>query len=150
MQQPHGIRAFRFVLVIALLSAIAACSRDSPEQAVRRQIEAMQSAIEERDAGALSGVLAVDFIGHGGMDRREARGLAVAVFLRHRQVDARLGPIEVLLRGQGEAVARFSVLVTGGNGGLLPESGQVYRVETGWRFAGGECRLVYADWTAVS
>ena len=99
MQQPHGIRVFRFVLAIAVLFAIVACSRDSPEQAVRRQIEAMQSAIEERDAGALSGVLAEDFIRHGGMDRREARGLAVAVFLRHRQVNARPGPTARAGRG---------------------------------------------------
>ena len=41
---------------------------------------------------------------------------------------------------------RFDAAVTGGAGGLLPQSGQVYDVETGWRLEGGEWRLVNAEW----
>ena len=50
-------------------------------------------------------------------------------------------------RGENDAIARFSVLATGGSGGLLPESGQVYQVETGWRLIDGEWMLINASWT---
>lgn len=130
-----------------LISAMIGCSRASPEQAVRQQLEALQSAIDARDAGAVHDLLAEDFIGNGGIDRRGARQLALAVFLQHREVGARLGPVKVELRGTTEATATFSVLATSGSGGLLPESGQVFDVETGWRVLDGKWRLLNARWT---
>lgn len=137
------------LLLWALLAAVlaSACSRASPEQAVRAQVAAMQAAIDARDAGDVEALLAEDFIGNYGMDRRAMKQLAAAVFLRHRDVAAKVGPVSVELRGQADAIARFSVLATGGSGALLPDSGQLYQVETGWRLVDGEWRLLSASWT---
>ena len=131
---------------MAALALAAGCARTSPEQAVRQQIEAMQAAIDARDAGAVNALLADDFVGNEGLDKRGARQLAVGMFLRYRDVSAKLGPATVELRGQRDAVARFSVLATGGSGGLLPDSGQVYQVETGWRLVDGDWKLLSASW----
>ena len=79
--------------------------------------------------------------------RRAIRQLATAVFLRHRDVGAKVGQVTVELRGDSDAIARFNVIATGGSGGLLPESGQVYQVETGWRLVDGEWKLLNASWT---
>lgn len=148
MQHFHWPRTSRqLALAWLLLVAITACSRTPPEQAVREQLEALQSAIDAREAGDVQDLLADDFIGNGGMDRRGARQLAVAVFLRHRDVGARLGPVTVEVRSETEAVARFNVLATGGDGGLLPGNGQVFDVETGWRLVDGKWRLLNARWT---
>ena len=92
-------------------------------------------------------LLAEDFIGNKGLDRRGARQLAAAVFLRHREVAAKVGPVSVELRGESDAIARFSVLATSGTGGLLPEQGQVYQFETGWRLVNGAWKLLSASWT---
>jgi hypothetical protein len=146
MQQ---FRGFQRVLAIGVLTfvALAGCSRATPEEAVRTQVAALQAAIDARDAGEVEELLAEDFVGNDGLDRRGARQLAVAVFLRHRDVAAKVGPVSVELRGTTDAIARFNVLATGGSGGLLPDSGQVYRVETGWRLLDGDWRLVNASWT---
>lgn len=136
-----------FALVWLLFAAMAACSRTPPEQAVREQLEALQSAIDARDAGAVQDLLAEDFVGNRGIDRRGARQLALAVFLQHRDVGARLGPVTVDVRSESEATAKFSVLATGGNGGLLPTNGQVFDLETGWRLVDGKWRLLNARWT---
>lgn len=151
MQQIRSSNPFRYVAGVALLTlallGASACTRTSPEQAVRMQVEAVQAAIEARDAGDMQALLAEDFIGNDGLDRRGARQLAVATFLRHRDIGARFGPVQVDMRGQGDATARFTVLATGGSGGLLPASGQVFDVETGWREVDGEWRLLTARWT---
>ena len=146
MQQSRGSQRLAITFAMMAMLAFAACRRDTPEQAVRKQVEAMQAAIDARDAGAVDDLLAEDFVGNQGLDRRGAKQLAAAVFLRHRDVDARVGPVEVELRGASDAIARFSVLATGGSGGLLPDSGQVYQVETGWRLADGEWQLLNATW----
>ena len=60
---------------------------------------------------------------------------------------ARGGPVSVALRGDRDAIARFTVLATGGSGSALPERGQLYQVETGWRLVDGDWRLLSAEWT---
>lgn len=137
----------RLAATCLLIAVTGACSRTLPEQAVREQLESLQSSIDARDAGAVHDLLADDFIGNGGIDRRGARQLAVAMFLQHRDVSARLGPVTVESRSETEATAKFSLLATGGRGGFLPESGQVFEVETGWRLEDGEWHLLNARWT---
>ena len=105
----------------------------------------MQAAIESRDASAVHALLAEDFIGPEGLDREGARRLAQGMFLRYRGVGATIGTLEIDLQDQHAKVG-FDAVVTGGSGGLLPESGQAYEVETGWRLEGGEWRMVNAQW----
>lgn len=147
MQQSSGFQRVASGIAFVVCLLLTACSKDDPEQAVRAQVEAMQAAIDARDASAVQDLLAQDFIGNDGMDRRAIKQLAAAVFLQHREVAAKLGPVSVELRGESDAVARFSVLATGGSGGFLPESGQVYQVNTGWRLVDGEWMLLNASWT---
>ncbi len=146
MQQSRGFQPIRVLLTAWLVLLLGACSVSDREQQLRQQIRALQEAIDRRDVGDVEALLADDFVGNEGMDRRGARQLAAAVFLRHREVAARIGPVEVELRGQDDAVARFPVLATGGSGGLLPESGQAYQFETGWRLIDGEWKLRNASW----
>lgn len=149
MQQFRGFQRVMASAAIIATLLLAGCAKDDPEQAVRQQVEAMQAAIDARDAGDVEDLLAQDFVGNDGMDRRAIRQLAAAVFLRHREVAAKVGPVSIELRGDSDAVARFSVIATGSSGGFLPESGQVYQVETGWRLVDGEWRLRSASWKAA-
>ncbi len=125
------------------------CAKPAPEQAVRAQLQALQTAIDARDAGAVEALLAEDFIGNEGLDRSGAKRLAAGMFLRYRDVGVKLGPVAVELRGDADAVARFNLLATGGSGGLLPVRGQVYAVETGWCYIDGDWRLRSARWQAA-
>jgi hypothetical protein len=135
------------VLLMAVLLVLTACARDSPEQAVRAQLQALQAAVDARDASDVHALLAENFVGNEGMGRREARQLAAATFLRYRDIGARFGPVAIEMRGSRDAVARFTVLATGGSGALLPQDGQVFEMQTGWRLIDGEWRLLNASWT---
>lgn len=147
MQQPRGFRGIAGIACLGLALCLGGCGNDDAEAQVRAAVAQLEQAIDARDAAAVHALLAEDFIGNDGLDRRGARRLAAGVFLRHRDVFARPGPVEVELRGDRDAIARFGILATGGSGGLLPEQGQVYRVETGWRRIDGDWKLLNARWT---
>jgi hypothetical protein len=138
------MRAIRGLAVVLLL--LAACTRTPPEEALRRSIDALRVAVETRDVAALSDGIAHDFIGPDGMDRTAARRLAQVVFLQNQSVGVTLGPLDIAMR-EGGATVRFTAALTGGSGGLLPQSGQVYDVRTDWRQDGDEWELVAAEWT---
>lgn len=148
-QHGRGLRSLGIGLAWLLAALLLGCTRPPPEAAVRAQLQVLEQAIAARDAGALREVLAPDFVGNDGLDRDGARRLAAGLFLRHRAVRARLGPVEVQVHGPAAATTRFTVVLTGGNGGLLPDTGQAYRVEAGWRQQGGEWRLRSAVWEPV-
>ena len=132
------------LLVVA--ASLPGCNRTPPEEALRARVAALEAAVDARDAGALRGFLADDFIGPGGMDDAGARRLAQGMFLRYRDIGTRLGPLSVELQDR-HATVRFDAVVTGGAGTLLPQSGQVYDVTTAWRMEGGDWRLVSAEWS---
>ena len=135
-----------FLRTLALCMVLAACAKTPPEQALRRTIDDMHAAVEARDVSGLSDGIARDFIGPGGMDRTAARRLAQLVFLRNQKVGMTVGPLDIAMR-EGGATVRFTAAMTGGSGGLLPQSGQVYEVRTDWRSDGDEWELVAAEWS---
>jgi hypothetical protein len=127
---------------IVLLSA---CSRPSPEQELRQAVAMLQASIEERDSGDLRQVLAEDFVGEDGLDREGAVRLAQLTFVRNREIGVHPGPLDIRISGD-HATVRFDAALTGGSGSPLPETAQLYVVETGWRLEDGDWRLTSATW----
>lgn len=143
---PPSLRVLLIGLSLACgLAWLGGCARPPPEQALRGAVAELQDAVEARESAIFEERLAEDFIGPHGLDRRGARRMARGVYLRHRDIDVRIGPLDVELR-EGHATVRFTAALTGGSGGLLPASGQVYQVETGWRLEGDEWRMTSATW----
>lgn len=124
---------------------LAGCARTPPEQALRETIQALQVAVEQRNAAAVEDHLADDFVGPLGMDRDGARRLAALTFLRHRDIGVTIGPLDLSMQ-QDHATVRFNAALTGSSGRALPDAARLYEVETGWRLEDGEWRLTSARW----
>ena len=136
----------RFLQCLAIVLALAGCSRTPPEESLRRTIAEMQTAIEKRDAVTLADGLAQDFIGPNGMDRKGAQRLAQLVFFRNQNVGVTLGPLDIAMV-EGGATVKCTAGLTGGNTALLPSSGQMYDVTMQWRRDGDDWELVNAEWS---
>ncbi|GAA4865627.1 nuclear transport factor 2 family protein [Luteimonas vadosa] len=133
-------------MLLAAVLLLSGCTRGPSEQALRLALDGLQEAVEDRDAAGIERYLAEDFIGPEGIDRAGARRLAAVHLMRHGVVGMDVvGPLDLRM-GDGHATVRFTAAMTGGQGGLLPESGQVYAVQTGWKFQGGQWLLASADW----
>ncbi|MDR6990781.1 nuclear transport factor 2 family protein [Luteimonas sp. 3794] len=145
-----GWTHWELVATLVCVLAIAGCGREAPEDAIRAQVTALQSAIEDRSASDVAEVLDEDFIGPSGMDRQGARRMAAAMMLRHQRIGVLTGPVDVALQGEDRATVRTRAALTGGGGSaVLPDSAQAWRVESGWRARDGVWRITSLTWTPV-
>lgn len=144
----HGTRRLSATgAVLAMLALAAGCHRESGEQALRRDVAALQAAIESRDAGGVAQFLARDFVGNDGLDRDGARRLAAMYFMRNAEIGVVSGPLDLQLLDD-HATIRTTVVLTGGSGGRLPDAGGVHAVVSGWRLENGDWRMTSLSWDA--
>jgi hypothetical protein len=132
---------------LCLALGMAACGSAPPEERLRQQFSAMQSAVEQKRVGDFMAGVSDEFTGSGGMDRGALHNLLRVSTLGQASVGVTTGPLDVHVQGQ-DATVKFPVLLTGGSGRLLPQQAQTYQVTTGWRMEDGEWRVHYAHWDA--
>ena len=132
------------------LLLLLACSKQlTVEQQVIATLRNMEVAAEAGEHLEFIGYVAVTFTAqHGSMARRDFHRFMIYQINQHRRQRAQFFPIYVTDLGNDQAAAQFQLLVTGG-AGLLPESGQLYEVQTRWIRDGSEWMLEGAEWEPV-
>jgi len=103
------VKLLRRLLPTALVLALAACSSapDSPEDVVRATLAAIESAADERDAGAVGEHISEAYADARGHDKREVVQVAALHLLRNQAVYTltRVQSIEVSEPGRAEVRA---------------------------------------------
>jgi hypothetical protein len=141
-------RSSAVLLAVTMFAAtllLGACSREPAEVRLRATIDAMQAAAIERRPGDFMEQVADDFVGRDGMDRAALHNLLRVQLLRNAKIGASFGPLEIEMQ-EPRATVRFTLVLTGGSGGLLPERAQGYAITSGWREVDGEWQLFLAEW----
>lgn len=141
----------KFVLGAALVVLLLeACSKElSVEQQIIATLRNMEYAAEEGQHLEFMSYIADSFgAQQGSMDRREFHRFMIFQINQKRRLQAQFFPIYVKDLQDGQASAHFRLLVTGG-AGLLPDSGQLFEVDTVWISSGGDWMLTNADWEPV-
>jgi len=135
------------LVLLVLLVLVAGCAEPPPaEQRILETLAEMEQALEAGDVGDFMDPVAEDFIAENRALDRAALGLLVRRerLARNRIAITRFEP-EVELHGDDRATAVFQALATGG-AGLLPDEGQLWRIETSWRRDDDQWRLIGAGW----
>lgn len=131
---------------IWMLALLVACSRTDPETKLRARIDALQVTIQSRQPARTMEAVTGDFTGNDGMDREALHNLLRAQFLAKADIGVTTGPLQVSMQGD-HATVRFTAMLTGGNGGWIPEDAGAYQVTTGWRVEDGDWKLYAAQWS---
>lgn len=130
----------------ALLLLLAGCAGDPDQAALEATIAEAQSAAEEGEMGDVIALLTQDFAGQEGRyDKQMLRRLLMAIRMRHSDVSVSRVSTEFQM-GESFATVKMKLLLTGGSGGIVPESGRLMDLETRWRVEDGAWRLTAAEW----
>lgn len=144
---PRPASPLCWLLLLLSLPVLVACGRAGPEQRLREQLDTMRTALTERRPAEFVAGVSEDFSGNGGMDRAAVHNLLRIQLLANQRISATLSPAEVEMHGQ-QATVRFTVVLTGSGGRMLPDRAQAYRVTSGWREVDGQWQIYHAQWEA--
>ena len=139
-----------FILLAAFLALVlsTSCARAPNEEALRERLDQLQSAGENKDVSGFVDVLADDFVGNSNeYDKLGMERLIRLMALRHQSIGVTRTALSIDMH-QDRAVVQMQVLITGGKGGLIPEKGQWFDIESAWRFVDGNWQLGSATWKA--
>lgn len=141
----------RFAAWLSIIILLVGCGKElSVEQQIIATLRNMEVAAEEGEHFAFMDYIADSFMGQqNSMDRREFHRFMIFQINQNRRLQAQFFPIYVKETGEDQASAHFKILVTGG-GGMLPERGQLFEVDTAWIRPDGDWLLNNANWTPVS
>ena len=133
----------RFCITISLLFVVA-CGAPDDEQELRDTITKMQAAGEAGERRKFMQFVADDFRGQG-YDRDSLANMIRIQLLQSQKVGATTTNVEITIFDGGRATANIRTLLTGG-AGWLPDRGQLYDIESGWRKDGSDWLLISARW----
>lgn len=133
-----NLRHSAYLGLIALQLLSGGCSETPAEHGIALALEEITVALEERQSGAVMAHLHENFHSNGprgGMDRKQVHKVLLATFYRHQNISVAVTNLQVQpdAMNKDRADATFNVFTTGGSGGLLPNTGQIYRVTSQWQ-----------------
>jgi len=126
---------------------LLSCSADeSPQERLENTLKGMRDAAVAGQIGDFMEQVANDFSGQkGDLDQSGLKRLLRVQLLKHSRVTATIVSDEYKMF-EGRASVELSVLMTGGPGNWLPDSGRAYKIKTGWREEHGQWFLISAVW----
>ena len=130
-------------------------AEDSPEERIRRQVEEMAGAAEERDVGGILEHVSEKFRGEQGMGRDELRGYLAGQVLRGEWVRVLPMDLEVTLAGEDGADFSGKFVLARSEGDMAEQAragsvtaylitGQLRREDGEWRFVSARHRPIDA------
>jgi hypothetical protein len=144
------------VLLLAVVLLTSACrdNPDSPEDQIRRLIEAGVQAAENRSVDGLSKLVHGDYIDQQGRNRKQLGLLLRAYFLRHSNIHlfTRIDNIEILADNQASVSLHVAMAgsVISDVSALASLRARVYRFELQLTRQDGDWLLRHASWAPAS
>ena len=130
---------------------VAACGGDpeSPEQAVRRWLEAGEAAAEARDRTLLLEMVSASYNDPRGNERADIDKLLRLYFLRVQDIALSVHVNEIVLHADTAASVSITVGMLGVRGRLDSLTANAYRFEFELQLEDGDWRLIAARWAPV-
>jgi hypothetical protein len=125
---------------LSILTVLAACHSDRPEDQIRKAFETCRAGVEAGDVAEATSSLDPEFRGPGGMDKATAK-LFLLGTLRQEKVGVTVVR-NVIAMQRGEAFQEVDLLLTGGSGSLLPQDASRRSFRLRWRKARGDWKLM--------
>jgi len=134
-------------LILSVVMILSACSELPAEQAIKENIEEIQSAIEGKSSSGVTEHLSSYFLLNNKMDKKGVKRMLMASFLRHQKIGIIVSNVTIELSETDthRAVSTATVALVGATN-FIPDSGRLYQLKGEWQIEGSDWRLLTLNW----
>ena len=147
---PKNPRRLSWALIIILFLSVSACSNQSqltPEQQVEKVIDAMESAIENRNNSQFMEHISDDYLDHKSNTKKSIRKVATVYLLQNKNINLIIRLDSVDLINQHTAAIEATILMTGTKANL---TGRLPFLKFDNQKVSGVFRLIDNNWLLSS
>lgn len=148
LSRQRHVRRLAACCLMAALVLLSGCSKAPAEERLRVRFGQMQTAVLERDPGGFIDGVAEDFVGNDNADRAAMHNILRLQLLRNAAVGVNIGPLDITIDGD-RATMNFTMVLTGGAGGMIPERANGWSVHSAWRDGEDGWQVYFAEWEPV-
>ena len=143
--------ALRISLAIVVVTSFMGCGEgDTPEDQVRKYVEAGEMAAEERDLGDIKELISEQYNDDHGRTRRDIVAVAARYFYSRKNIHILTRISELSFPEESKAILQVYVAMTGQNvsdlDALLNMRADLYRFDIELLKEDGDWKLISADW----
>ena len=142
------------LMMAVLLASVAACGGDdTPEAQVRRTVEVMEVAAEERDVGDLTQHISPQFRDAYGRDAKELSQYVRGYFIANQSIHLLTRISDLEFPTKDEATAKVTVAMVSreaDESNAWNLGGDVYDFDVTFMREGDEWKVTYAKWRSSS
>lgn len=141
-------KSYGFTLWLLFAGLISCAEPESDEAMLYVYLDEIKIAVENRSVKQVEPFLSEAFVANNRFDKEELTRLMRVYFFKYQSVNIFETNLKVILNPSDpyQATVQGTVLVSGGDGGLLPQRGRLYELEGRWLKLQGEWRLVSLNW----
>ncbi|MFT5693718.1 MAG: hypothetical protein ACI92E_003061 [Oceanicoccus sp.] len=134
-------------LILLILFIFSGCSELPAEQAIRSNIEEIESAIEGHRRSDVTKHLSSYFLMNDKIDKKSTQRMLMGAFLRHKNIEIIVSNISIELKktDSHRAMTTATVALVGATN-FVPDSGRLYQVTAQWQIENASWRLMTLDW----
>jgi len=132
--------------IISSIIILTGCSHDSIETKIRKQIDGMAQAVEEKNGRAFIAYLDKNYQDQGGRNRRQVRGMLAAIFLQNKKIKISYSVDKVQVQGDN---VQANILVKSSAGKLFNLRSATINIQSQWKRTDGDWKLYRARWRRV-
>ncbi len=135
------------VLLFWVGLCVSGCSKTPAEEAILKNIESMQQAVEDGVPRKAVEFLDDEFTGNRGVDKMGLRRILIAALFRHANIRINITRMDISVNPRDPFLATMNcVAIFSGADNLLPQDGRIYQISGEWQYKNGEWLLMRANW----
>lgn len=144
-------RTITIGILLCIIAAGFACTRENEQEKVNKVIKAVQSAAEEKNIRGITVHVAKDYSDSEGNNFEALRALLLAYFFRYPKISGYITHLEITVDGSSARAVFQAILTssqkTGSVTDAVPEQLGVHRFDVVFKKDSGDWKITSARWS---
>lgn len=146
MKTDFDTTRYGFLILIVLSAGLFACSKPPAEAALRSDIERIAQAVQAKRSQDILPFIDDQMTTAQGLGKQDLQRMLFVYFRRYKNVSVTISRLDVDMSADERRARVLAIVLLSGAKNLVPQSGNIYRIESDWYLNDGHWLIDDVSW----